>query len=54
MPYIVIEVTPPEQEPFWTLVETSTGRDLRAEHRFAEKHQAEAVANSLNGVEIEE
>jgi len=54
MPYIVIEVTDPVAEPFWTLLDTSGGRDLRAEHKYAEKHQAEEVADLLNGVEVEE
>ncbi len=51
MPYIAIEVDEPPADPYWTLLDASGGRDLRAEHKYASKAQAEEVADLLNGVE---
>jgi hypothetical protein len=51
MAYIVIEVDEPPADPYWTLLDASGGRDLRAEHKYASKVQAEEVADLLNGVE---
>jgi hypothetical protein len=51
MAYIVIEVNETPAEPYWTLLDASGGRDLRAEHKYISKTQAEEVADLLNGVE---
>jgi hypothetical protein len=51
MAYIVIEVDEPPADAYWTLLDASGGRDLRAEHKYGSKAQAEEVADLLNGVE---
>ena len=51
MAYIVIQIDDPGAEPYWTLLDATGGQDLRDEHKFANKQQAEEVADLLNGVE---
>jgi hypothetical protein len=54
MTYIVIPVEDPGEDPYFTLLDASGGRDLRAEHKYASKTEAEQVADKLNGIYFDE
>ena len=47
--YTVIHVETPEAESYWTVLDVTSGTDLRDAHQFTTKQDAEALADILNG-----
>ena len=47
--YTVIHVEAPETESYWTVLDVTSGADLRDAHQFTSKQEAEALAEILNG-----
>jgi hypothetical protein len=47
--YAVIHVEEPGADPYWTVVDLSSGRDFRDAHRFMDQQQAEGMAEIMNG-----
>jgi hypothetical protein len=47
--YAALLIEDPGEDPFWTVVDLSLGEDLRDEHRFATKEEAEDMAEIMNG-----
>ena len=38
-----------EIDDFWTVLDVTSGQDLRAVHRFSTKDEAEQMADIMNG-----
>ena len=44
-----IHVQEPDTDPYWTILELSTGQELHDAHRFATQQEAEEMVDVLNG-----
>ncbi len=47
--YAVIHIEQPEADPYWTVVDLTSGQDFRDAHRFVTQQQAEEMAEIMNG-----
>ena len=47
--YTIIHVEAPAAEPYWTVLDLTSGTDLRETHQFATKEEAEELADIMNG-----
>ena len=47
--YTVIQVEDAAAEPYWTVLDVTSGTDMRDAHRFVSKDEAEQMADIMNG-----